>query len=229
MLEISHLNVAYGESQVIHDISFKVGPRESVAIMGRNGMGKTTLLKSLIGLLSARAGAIRLGDIDLVGQPSYRRVQRGLAFVPQGRMVFPFLTVEQNILCGAEHSGYRQVPEYIYQFFPVLKEMKHRKGGNLSGGQQQQLAIARAMLTDPKIVLLDEPTEGIQPNIVEQIEDVIIRLNNEHGIMVVLVEQDVHFARRASRSFVIIEKGHVAASGPIDTLTDDLVHRHMAV
>jgi urea transport system ATP-binding protein len=117
MLEISHLNVAYGESQVIHDVSFNVGPRESVAIMGRNGMGKTTLLKSLIGLLSARAGAIRLGGIDLVGQPSYRRVQRGLAFVPQGRMVFPFLTVEQNILCGAEHSGYRQVPEYIYRFF----------------------------------------------------------------------------------------------------------------
>ena len=229
MLEISHLNVAYGESQVIHDISFKVGPRESVAIMGRNGMGKTTLLKSLIGLLSARAGAIRLGDIDLVGQPSYRRVQRGLAFVPQGRMVFPFLTVEQNILCGAEHSGYRQVPEYIYQFFPVLKEMKHRKGGNLSGGQQQMLAIARALVSDPKVLILDEPTEGIQPSIIQDIGRTLRQLVDEMPMTVLLVEQYYDFAKAIADRYWVMSRGEIVAGGDGANMDADGVRELIAV
>jgi urea transport system ATP-binding protein len=209
MLDISRLHVAYGESHVIHDVSFTVGSRESVAIMGRNGMGKTTLLKSLIGLLPARSGAIRLGDADLVGQPSYRRVQRGLAFVPQGRMVFPFLTVEQNILSGAEYSGHRQVPDYIYKFFPVLKDMKHRKGGNLSGGQQQMLAIARALISDPKVLILDEPTEGIQPSIIKEIAQTLNVLRHECGFAVVVSEQVLSFALDLADRFLVIDRGRI--------------------
>ncbi len=209
MLEISKLNVGYGESQVIHDVSFTVGSQESVAIMGRNGMGKTTLLKSLIGLLPTRAGAIRLGGNDLAGQPSYRRVERGLAFVPQGRMVFPFLSVEQNILTGSEHSGHREVPDYIYRFFPVLKDMKHRKGGNLSGGQQQMLAIARALISDPKVLILDEPTEGIQPSIIKEIAQTLNVLRRERGFAVVVSEQVLSFALDMADRFLVIDRGRI--------------------
>ena len=167
MFQIENLNAGYGESQVLRDVSFGVAPRESVAVMGRNGMGKTTLLKALIGMLPARSGSIRLEGRELAGLESYQRVRSGLAFVPQGRMIFPFLTVEQNILAGAGERGARTVPEYLYRFFPVLKEMRARKGGNLSGGQQQQLAIARALMSEPKVLILDEPTEGIQPSIIK--------------------------------------------------------------
>ena len=209
MFEISKLNVGYGESHVIHDVSFTVGQQESVAIMGRNGMGKTTLLKSLIGLLPTRSGAIRLAGNDLAGQPSYRRVERGLAFVPQGRMVFPFLTVEQNILTGSEHSGHRQVPDYIYKFFPVLKDMKHRKGGNLSGGQQQMLAIARALISDPRVLILDEPTEGIQPSIIKEIAQTLNVLRRERGFAVVVSEQVLSFALDMSDRFLVIDRGRI--------------------
>jgi urea transport system ATP-binding protein len=209
MLEISKLNVGYGESHVVHDVSFTVGSQESVAIMGRNGMGKTTLLKSLIGLLPTRSGAIRLAGNDLAGQPSYRRVEQGLAFVPQGRMVFPFLTVEQNILTGSEHSGHRQVPDYIYKFFPVLRDMKHRKGGNLSGGQQQMLAIARALISDPKVLILDEPTEGIQPSIIKEIAQTLNVLRRERGFAVVVSEQVLSFALDMSDRFLVIDRGRI--------------------
>jgi urea transport system ATP-binding protein len=209
MFEISKLNVGYGESHVIHDVSFTVGQQESVAVMGRNGMGKTTLLKSLIGLLPTRSGAIRLAGNDLAGLPSYRRVERGLAFVPQGRMVFPFLTVEQNILTGSEHSGHRQVPDYIYKFFPVLKDMKHRKGGNLSGGQQQMLAIARALISDPKVLILDEPTEGIQPSIIKEIAQTLNVLRRERGFAVVVSEQVLSFALDMSDRFLVIDRGRI--------------------
>jgi urea transport system ATP-binding protein len=229
MLEISHLDVAYGESQVIHDVTFSVEPRESLAIMGRNGMGKTTLLKSLIGLLSTRAGSIRLAGTDLAGQPSYRRVQQGLAFVPQGRMVFPFLTVEQNILCGAEHSGYRQVPEYIYQFFPVLKDMKNRKGGNLSGGQQQMLAIARALVSDPKVLILDEPTEGIQPSIIKEIAQTLNVLRHERGFAVVVSEQVLSFALDLADRFLVIDRGRIVHEEVRANLDQDKVKSFLTV
>jgi urea transport system ATP-binding protein len=209
MFEVSQLNVAYGESHVIHDVSLTVGANESVAVMGRNGMGKTTLLKSLIGLLPARSGQIRLNGHDLAGLPSYKRVKQGLAFVPQGRMVFPFLTVEQNILTGAEHSGHRSVPDYLYRFFPVLQEMKHRKGGNLSGGQQQMLAIARALISDPKVLILDEPTEGIQPSIIKELAQTLNVLRAERGFAIVISEQVLSFALDLADRFLVIDRGRI--------------------
>ena len=209
MFEVSQLNVAYGESHVIHDISLAVGENESVAVMGRNGMGKTTLLKSLIGLLPTRSGHIRLNGHELAGLPSYKRVKQGLAFVPQGRMVFPFLTVEQNILTGAEHSGHRTVPDYLYRFFPVLQEMKHRKGGNLSGGQQQMLAIARALISDPKVLILDEPTEGIQPSIIKELAQTLNVLRKERGFAIVISEQVLSFALDLADRFLVIDRGRI--------------------
>ena len=209
MFEVAELNVAYGESHVIHDISLQVGANESVAVMGRNGMGKTTLLKALIGLLPTRSGRIRLNGGELTGMPSYKRVAQGLAFVPQGRMVFPLLTVEQNILTGAEHSGHRNVPDYIYRFFPVLQEMKHRKGGNLSGGQQQMLAIARALISDPKVLILDEPTEGIQPSIIKELARTLNVLRGERGFAIVVSEQVLSFALDLADRFLVIDRGRI--------------------
>ena len=209
MFEVSQLNVAYGESHVIHDITLTVGANESVAVMGRNGMGKTTLLKSLIGLLPTRSGHIRLNGHELAGLPSYKRVKQGLAFVPQGRMVFPFLTVEQNILTGAEHSGHRTVPDYLYRFFPVLQEMKHRKGGNLSGGQQQMLAIARALISEPKVLILDEPTEGIQPSIIKELAQTLNVLRKERGFAIVISEQVLSFALDLADRFLVIDRGRI--------------------
>jgi urea transport system ATP-binding protein len=209
MFSVTQLNVFYGESQVIHDVSFQVKPGESLAIMGRNGMGKTTLLKSLIGLLPARSGEIRLEEQAIHDLPSHRRVQHGLAFVPQGRMVFPYLTVEENILTGAEHSGHRDVPEYIYQFFPVLKEMKQRNAGNLSGGQQQMLAIARALISDPKVLILDEPTEGIQPSIIKELAQTLNVLRHERGFSVVVSEQVLSFALDLADRFLVIDRGRI--------------------
>ena len=229
MLKISGLNVAYGDSQVIHDVSFTVEPRESLAIMGRNGMGKTTLLKSLIGILSTNTGSISLNNINLTNQPSYRRVQNGLSFVPQGRMIFPFLTVEENILSGAEYSGYRQVPEYIYKFFPVLKDMKKRNGGNLSGGQQQMLAIARALISDPKVLILDEPTEGIQPSIIKEIAQTLNVLRHERGFAVIVSEQVLSFALDLSDRFLVIDRGHIVHEEARATLNQDKIKSFLTV
>jgi urea transport system ATP-binding protein len=233
MLEIDNLSAFYGNSRALQNVTLEVGDAGFISVLGRNGVGKTALLRAIVGLMDKTEGSIRLDGEEIAATPTHDRVRHGIGYVPQGRGILPQFTVRENLKLGTfarRNPGQPGVLEdKVFDLFPVLKELLNRRGGNLSGGQQQQLAIARALLTDPRIVLLDEPTEGIQPNIVEQIEDVIMRLNTEHGITVILVEQDVNFARRASRSFVIIEKGHVAASGPIDTLTDDLVHRHMAV
>jgi urea transport system ATP-binding protein len=229
MLEISNLNVAYGESHVIHDVSLKVGEREAVAIMGRNGMGKTTLLKTLIGLLPARSGQIRLGGVELAGLPSYRRVKHGLAFVPQGRMVFPQLTVEQNILAGAEHSGHRSVPEYLYRFFPVLQEMRLRRAGNLSGGQQQMLAIARALISDPKVLILDEPTEGIQPSIIKELARTLNVLRAERGFAIVVSEQVLSFALDLADRFLVIDRGRLVHDEARATLDQEKVRSFLTV
>lgn len=209
MFEVKNLNVFYGESQAIRDVSLHVGNEESVAIMGRNGMGKTTLLKALIGMLPARSGSICLQRAELSHLESFERVRRGLAFVPQGRMIFPFLTVEENILTGCEHSGYRTVPDYIYRFFPVLLEMKHRMGGNLSGGQQQMLAIARALVSDPKVLILDEPTEGIQPSIIKDIARTLNVLRKERRFAIVVSEQMLSFALDLADRFLIIDRGRI--------------------
>lgn len=209
MFEVKNVDVFYGESQAVRDVSFRVGDEESIAIMGRNGMGKTTLLKSLIGMLPIRNGQIYLEGEELTRLASFERVRRGLAFVPQGRMIFPFLTVEENILTGCEHSGYRRVPDYIYRFFPVLEEMKHRMGGNLSGGQQQMLAIARALVSDPKVLILDEPTEGIQPSIIKEIAKTLNVLRKERRFAVVVSEQVLSFALELADRLVVLDGGRI--------------------
>lgn len=209
MFEVKNVDVFYSESQAVRDVSFRVGDEESIAIMGRNGMGKTTLLKSLIGMLPIRNGQIYLEGEELTRLASFERVRRGLAFVPQGRMIFPFLTVEENILTGCEHSGYRRVPDYIYRFFPVLEEMKHRMGGNLSGGQQQMLAIARALVSDPKVLILDEPTEGIQPSIIKEIAKTLNVLRKERRFAVVVSEQVLSFALELADRLVVLDGGRI--------------------
>ena len=228
MLEVSHLNVFHGESQAIRDVSFRVGNCESVAIMGRNGMGKTTLLKALIGMLPSRSGSIRVESHELAGCPSHQRVLRGLAFVPQGRMIFSQLTVEENILVGLRHAQ-RTVPEYIYRLFPVLAEMKSRRGGNLSGGQQQMLAIARALVTDPKVLILDEPTEGIQPSIIKDIARTLNLLRKERRFAVVVSEQVLSFALELADRFLVIDGGRIVHEEPRATLDHDKVKAFLTV
>lgn len=210
MLEIQDLNVCYGESHVIHDVSFSLESNESLAIMGRNGMGKTTLLKSIVGMIPAKSGSIRLGGTQIAGMKSYKRVQQGLAFVPQGRMIFPFLTVEENILTAFQGPHDRTVPEYIYRFFPVLKEMKNRRGGNLSGGQQQILAIARALVTNPRVLILDEPTEGIQPSIIKEIAKTLGELRRERHFAILVSEQVLSFALDVADRFLLVDRGRIA-------------------
>jgi urea transport system ATP-binding protein len=233
MLEIDNLNAYYGSSCALQNVSLRVENAGFLGVLGRNGVGKTTLLRAIMGQMDRTEGSIRLDGAEIGASPTHRRVKHGIGYVPQGRGILPQFTVRENLKLGTfarkDIADGGALEDRIFDLFPMLKEHLGRRGGNLSGGQQQQLAMARAMLANPKIILLDEPTEGIQPNLVEQIEEAIIRLNKEHSITIVLVEQDVDFVRRASRSFLIIEKGEVAASGPVGDITDDLVNRHMAV
>ncbi len=231
MLTLVDVNSFYGRSHVLHDVSLGVPAGEITVVLGRNGTGKTTLLKTLMGLTDRMTGEIRLKDRAIGKEPTHRRARAGIAYVPQGREIIPDFSVNENILMGsfAANGGGREIPALVGELFPYLTANLGRPGGLLSGGQQQQLAIARALAARPTILLLDEPTEGIQPNIVEEIEEIIVRLNRELGMTVVLVEQNVAFARRAGHRFAMMEKGRVVAFGPIDTLTDTLVHRHMAV
>lgn len=208
MLEVSDLKVAYGQSEVIHDISFKANRNETLAIMGRNGMGKTTLFKSLIGVLPSAGGSISLDDEEVSRDESYQRVAKGLAYVPQGRMIFPSLSVQENIETGLASSSYKKIPDDIYSLFPVLLEMRHRKGGNLSGGQQQQLAIARALVTNPKVLLLDEPTEGIQPSIIKDIARVLNEIRKLREITIIVSEQVLSFTMEIADRIIVIDKGN---------------------
>jgi urea transport system ATP-binding protein len=199
--------------------------------MGRNGMGKTTLLKCIMGLLPIVSGKVLYEEQDVAKLPADRRAPLGIGYVPQGREIFSQLTVEENLRIGlsASRSKLRDIPEQVFTLFPVLKKMLRRRGGDLSGGQQQQLAIGRAMVLEPKLLILDEPTEGIQPNIVHEIGDIILRLNQEANLTVLLVEQKLPFARRVASEFRIIDKGRIVAEGPIATLSDDLVRHHLTV
>jgi urea transport system ATP-binding protein len=202
--------------------------------MGRNGVGKTTLLKVIMGLLQAQSGSVRFGETELLPTRAEVRARHGIGYVPQGREIFPQLTVEENLRIGlyaasARKAGGRALPERVFDLFPVLKKMLARRGGDLSGGQQQQLAIARALVLDPKLLILDEPTEGIQPNIVSEIGDIIVRLNQEEKLPVLLVEQKLPFARRVARTFAIMERGRIVASGAMADLGDDLVRKHLVV
>lgn len=231
MLQLADIDSFYGRSHVLHGLSLDVAEGEVTSIVGRNGTGKTTLLKTIMALTDGARGRIVFDGVDLADEPTHRRAAAGIAYVPQGREIIPDFTIRENILmgCFARRDGRRAIPELVPELFPYLMANLDRPGGVLSGGQQQQLAIARALAADPKILLLDEPNEGIQPSIVEEIEKIIVRLNREIGMTVVLVEQNIGFVRAASHRFAMLEKGRVVASGPIDALTDTLVHQHMAV
>lgn len=207
MLEVSGLHVSYGQSEVIHGISFEAKKNETLAIMGRNGMGKTTLFKSLIGILEARQGTITIDGKDVTANESYQRVENGIAYVPQGRMIFSTLTVQENIETGMQVSGLKKIPDDIYALFPVLFDMRHRKGGNLSGGQQQQLAIARALVTNPKVLLLDEPTEGIQPSIIKDIANILNEIQKIRDITIIVSEQILSFTMAIADRLIVIDKG----------------------
>ncbi|MGJ4891510.1 urea ABC transporter ATP-binding subunit UrtE [Bradyrhizobium sp. HKCCYLS3077] len=231
MLAFAHVDSFYDRSHILHDVSLDVPDGRVTAILGRNGTGKTTLLKTLMGLTDKMHGQIWLGDQEIGAEPTFKRARAGIAYVPQGREIIPDFTIRENILMGsfARADGKREIPPLVAELFPYLMNNLDRNGGVLSGGQQQQLAIARALAANPRIILLDEPNEGIQPSIVEEIENVIIRLNREIGLTVILVEQNVAFARNAAHRFAMMEKGRIVAAGDISELTDAMVHRHMAV
>jgi len=208
MLEVRDFTVSYGESEVVHQVGFDAGEGEILAVMGRNGMGKSTLFKSLIGILPSRAGSLKLAGKDLASMPSHKRVEYGLAYVPQGRMVFPALTVMENVLTGLRNRK-DSIPDEIFSLFPILREMANRKAGNLSGGQQQQLVIARALVTNPKVLLLDEPTEGIQPSIIKDLARLLIEIKKLRGLTIVVSEQVLSFALEIADRLLVIERGHI--------------------
>lgn len=231
MLQIKNINQYYGQSHILWDLSLNLKEGTCGCLIGRNGVGKTTLLKCITGILPVRDGVIEFNGNNINKLSTEARARSGIGFVPQGREIFPLLTVEENlkISLGARSDKLKTIPTQIYELFPVLKEMKNRRGGDLSGGQQQQLAIGRALVLDPKLLILDEPTEGIQPNIVRDIGDVIRKLNRELGLTVLLVEQKLPFARRVADDFFIMEKGSVVATGPIADLHDGLVQKYLSV
>ena len=231
MISIKAANQLYGGTQILWDLDLDISPGSCTCIMGRNGVGKTTLLKCLMGLLPLTTGQILLDGEDFSRKPAESRARNGIGYVPQGRDIFPLLTVEENLRIGlgARSDNLKTIPPRIFELFPVLSEMMNRRGGDLSGGQQQQLAIGRALVIGPKVLILDEPNEGIQPNIVSQIGDVITKLNEEEGMTVVLVEQKLNFARRVGKDFRLMEKGRVVASGAMADLSDELIAKHLAV
>lgn len=231
MLEIKELNQYYGESHTLWDLNLNVPKGSCTCLMGRNGVGKTTLLKSIMGLLPIKSGSIFFDDRDITTLPTHLRVKQGIGYVPQGREIFPQLTVEENLIIGlpARRDDSAEIPEMIFDLFPFLKKMLKRRGGDLSGGQQQQLAMGRALVIGPSILILDEPTEGVQPNKVREIGDIINHLNKEQNMTVLLVEQKLPFARRIANHFRIMEKGRSVAEGPMSDLKDDLIKQHLAV
>ena len=229
MLNVSNLFAGYGQSVALHGITFNTNKNETVAIMGRNGMGKSTLFKSLIGALPIKSGSIKIDDFEISSDESYQRVERGIAYVPQGRMIFPTLTVLENIETGMEFSKSKVVPDEIYALFPVLYDMRARKGGNLSGGQQQQLAIARALVTNPKILLLDEPTEGIQPSIIKDIANALNQIRKMREITIVVSEQVLSFALDVADRLFVIEGGKLVHESTREDTDTDSIRRFLSV
>lgn len=235
MISIKNVDQLYGGTQILWGLDLDIEPGSITCIMGRNGVGKTTLLKAIMGLLPIQSGEITMNGETLNKQSAEKRAYAGIGYVPQGRDIFPMLTVEENLRIGlpvlnkkSKHKS-NEIPEKIFDLFPVLKDMLHRRGGDLSGGQQQQLAIGRALVLDPKVLILDEPNEGIQPNIVKQIGDVILKLNAEEGMTVILIEQKLGFARRVGKEFRLMEKGRIVASDRMDKLNDTLIKQYLAV
>ena len=231
MLQVKSLNQFYGGSHTLWDVDLSVPERSRTVLMGRNGMGKTTLLKCIMGLLPRASGTIAFDDTDLVKLPAEERARLGIGYVPQGREIFSHLTVEENLRIGLgiRKKGVRKVPSRIYDLFPVLKAMRQRRGGDLSGGQQQQLAIGRALVLEPQLLILDEPTEGIQPNIVHEIGDILLKLNEEEGLTVLLVEQKLPFARRVASQFCMLDKGRCVVTGTIAELNEGAVRAYLSV
>lgn len=233
MLQVSGLNVYYGESHILRDVDLSVPAGQMVCLIGRNGVGKTTLLKTIMGLLKPRTGTITLAEESITRLPPDRRAKLGIGYVPQGREIIPRLTVKDNLLLGFEarrkgRSGNEEIPEEMFTLFPVLKTMLSRMGGDLSGGQQQQLAIARALMGQPRLLVLDEPTEGIQPSIILEIEAAVRRIVESTGISVLLVEQHLHFVRQADKYYAM-QKGGIVASGPTSELSNEVIQRFLAV
>lgn len=231
MLTVSQINQYYGGSHILRDVGLDAPVGQCTVVLGRNGVGKSTLMKCLMGVLPAASGSVAFDGHDIGAMPPHARVRLGMAYVPQGREIFSQLSVEENLRVGlaARADGTREIPEILFEMFPVLKKMLRRRGGDLSGGQQQQLAIGRALCTGPKLLILDEPTEGIQPNIVHDIGDAILHLIHERNMTVLLVEQKLAFARRVAQRFCIMEKGRTVAAGPMDDLDDRLIGQHLAV
>ena len=229
LLEVRDLEFSYGEVQVLRGLDLNVEAGTIVCVMGRNGVGKTTLLRNVMGLETLTKGSISLGGKDFTRRPANERAVAGIGYVPQGRQIFPRLTVEENLKVGLEAADKTFVPNEVYTIFPILWEMRRRRGGDLSGGQQQQLAISRALVTNPSILVLDEPTEGIQPNVITEIGKVIRRLVEERNLAVLLVEQYVDFVREFADSFYVMNRGSFVAAGPTAELDDSLVRRHLSV
>lgn len=239
MISINNVDQLYGGTQILWGLDLEIETGSITCIMGRNGVGKTTLLKAIMGLLPIKSGEITMKGAMLNKQSAEKRAYSGIGYVPQGRDIFPMLTVEENLRIGLPVRGKRttdspkgsskEIPEKIFELFPVLKDMLHRRGGDLSGGQQQQLAIGRALVLEPSVLILDEPNEGIQPNIVKQIGDVILKLNKEEGLTVILVEQKLGFARRVGKEFRLMEKGRIVAADKMENLNDTLIKQYLAV
>ncbi len=231
MLKIDAVNQFYGQSHTLWDLSLELQQGECLCLMGRNGVGKTTLLNALMGQLPLKSGQIWFDGQNITPLAVERRAELGIGYVPQGRQIFPLLTVEENLRIGlpSRRDNQRQIPAFIYELFPVLKEMKQRRGGDLSGGQQQQLAIGRALVLDPKLLILDEPTEGIQPNVVAEIGDIIRRLNREIGLTVLLVEQKLPFARKVGDTFCLLDRGRNVATGAMSELDESLIRAYLTV
>lgn len=231
LLDMVKVTVGYSQTPVLFDVSLSINERDIVCLLGRNGVGKTTLLRSIIGLNPLTKGNIFFDTVDITRVPTYRRARRGIAYIPQGREIIPYLSVLDNLKMGFSATGRKakRIPSEIFDFFPMLYEHLNRQGGLLSGGQQQQLAIARGLMCEPKIMLLDEPTEGIQPSIVQEIEDTLKRINKEKGITIMVVEQKIAFAKQLAQRFFIMEKGEIVAKGKTNDLTDSLLHRYLAV
>ncbi|MDF2366835.1 urea ABC transporter ATP-binding subunit UrtE [Sneathiella sp.] len=229
MLAVDNLRSAYGESEVLHGLDFEVKPGEIVAIMGRNGMGKTTLMKTLMGIVPTKQGHVEIDGTSIENLKSYERVGNGLAYVPQGRQIFSSMTVEENVETGLIITGEKTVSPDIYELFPVLVEMKSRRGGNLSGGQQQQLAIARALASKPKVLLLDEPTEGIQPSIIREMARTLRRIRDERGLSIIVSEQVLSFALDVADRVLVLENGEFVHEAPRDGIDEEKVSKFLSV
>ena len=229
MLTMKNIRAAYGQSEVLHGLELNVEEGEIVAIMGRNGMGKTTLMKTLMGIVPTSSGSVGVGDEDITGMKPHQRVAKGVAYVPQGRMIFSSMTVAENLETGLTVTGRKTIPPDIFELFPVLAEMRTRRGGNLSGGQQQQLAIARALASDPKVLLLDEPTEGIQPSIIQEMARTLRRIRDERGLSIVVSEQVLSFALNVADRVTVIENGEFVHDSPRDGIDEARVSKFLSV